>query len=224
MNNTFDVKFNRRNRGLKKVVPSVLTKDYQELERKIRILEFMTDVIQIDIMDGELVPNVSIGVEELRQVKSKSKLEMHLMVKNPLAYIKPFASIGAFRAIFHIESDDNALDVINEIRQSNMEPGIALNPPTPIEKIQPFLNLVDIVLVMGVNPGFQGQKFIPETLTKVHAIKKIRPVIIEVDGGVNPETGPDLLKAGVDILNVGSYLFKGDSVENNWERMQKIIR
>jgi ribulose-phosphate 3-epimerase len=209
---------------LKKVVPSVLTKDYQELERKIRVLEYMTDVIQIDIMDGKLVPNVSIGVEEVRQVKSKSKLEMHLMVKNPMAYIKPFASIGAFRAIFHIESDDNALDVIDEIRQSNMEPGIALNPPTPIEKIQPFLNLVDIVLVMGVNPGFQGQKFIPETLSKVQAIKKIKPVIIEVDGGVNPETGPDLIKAGVDVLNVGSYLFKGDSAENNWERMQEIIR
>lgn len=208
---------------MRKVVPSVLTKDYQELERKIRILERMTDVIQIDIMDGELVPNVSIGAEEVRQVATKSQLEIHLMVKDPIAYIKPFANIGAFRAIFHIESDGNALDVIDEIRQSSMEPGIALNPTTPVEKIQPFLNLVDIVLVMGVNPGFQGQKFIPETLTKVQAIKKLKPVIIEVDGGVNPETGLDLLKAGVDILNVGSYLFKGNSVEDNWERMQEII-
>ena len=210
---------------MRKVVPSVLTKDYQELVRKIRILEPMADVIQIDIMDGELVPNVSVGLEEFHKLVTKSQLEIHLMVKNPMAYIDTFASIGAFRAIFHIECDDDALEVIDKIRKSNMEPGVALNPPTSVEKIQPFLNLVDIVLVMGVNPGFQGQSFIPETLSKVQAVKKLKPeIIIEVDGGVNPETGIDLVKAGVDILNVGSYLFKGDSVEDNWKQMQDIIR
>lgn len=210
---------------MRKVVPSVLTKDYQELVRKIRILEPMADVIQIDIMDGELVPNVSVGLVEFHKLVTKSQLEIHLMVKNPIAYIDTFASIGAFRAIFHIECDDDVIEVIDKIKQANMEPGIALNPPTPVEKIQPFMNLVDIVLVMGVNPGFQGQSFIPETLSKVQAIKKLKPeIIIEVDGGVNPETGIDLVKAGVDILNVGSYLFKGDSVENNWKQMQNIIR
>jgi ribulose-phosphate 3-epimerase len=210
---------------LRNVVPSVLTKKYDELERKIRILEQITDVIQIDIMDNELVPNTSIGVNELKKVAAKARLEMHLMVKRPSEYIKPFAEIGAFRAIFHIECSDDPLDMINEIRQLNMEPGIAINPPTPVDKLKPFLELVDIVLVMGVNPGFQGQKFIPETLDKVRTIKAIRPeLVIEVDGGVNPETGPDLVKAGVDILNVGSYLFNGKSVEDNWEQMQKIIR
>ncbi len=210
---------------MKSVVPSVLTKNYDELEKKIRILEQLTEVIQIDIMDGELVPNVSLGVDEVGKANSKSKLEIHLMVKNPKAYIKPFANIGAFRAIFHIESDDDPLEVIDEIKKSDMEPGIAINPPTPLEKILPFLNLVDVVLVMGVNPGFQGQKFIPETLDKVRAIKKIRPeLIIELDGGVNPEIGPSLVEAGVDILNVGSYLFKDGSVKDNWDRMQAIIK
>jgi ribulose-phosphate 3-epimerase len=126
--------------------------------------------------------------------------------------------------IFHIESDDDAADVIQEIGQFSMETGIALNPPTPVERVRPFLDSVDLALIMGVNPGFQGQKFVPEVLHKVRAIKKIRPeIIVEVDGGVNPETGPALVEAGVDILNVGSYLFRQPPVEDNWERMQRVI-
>lgn len=210
---------------MRSVVPSVLTKNYEELERKVKILENMTEIIQIDIMDNELVPNISVAVSEIIKLDTKAKLEMHLMVKRPSEYIKPFADMGAYSAIFHIECIEDPVEIINEIKKLNMEPGIAINPPTPIEKIQPFLELVDIVLVMGVNPGFQGQKFIPETLDKVKAVKAIRPdLIIEVDGGVNPETGPDLLKAGVDILNVGSFLFKDGKVDENWEQMQRLIR
>ncbi len=209
---------------MKSVVPSVLTKDYEELERKIRILEQLTDVIQIDIMDGELVPNISLGADEVKKANPRSKLEIHLMVKNPKTYIKPFADIGAFRAIFHIESDDNPLEVIEEIKKYNMEPGIAINPPTPVESIIPFLSFVNVVLVMGVNPGFQGQKFIPETLEKVRIIKKANPeILIELDGGVNPEIGLELISAGVDILNVGSFLFKEGDVKENWKLMQNII-
>jgi ribulose-phosphate 3-epimerase len=209
---------------MRSVVPSVLTSDPQDLERKIKILDRLADVIQIDIMDGGFVQNVSIGVEEVERVNLRAQLEIHLMVKHPVRYIQSFARIGAFRIIFHIESDDDAAEVIREIRQFGLQPGIALNPPTPVEEIRPFLDSVDVVLVMGVNPGLQGQKFMPEVLPKVRAIKKIRPeIIIEVDGGVNPETGPDLVDAGVDILNVGSYLFRQPPVESNWERMQQII-
>jgi len=207
------------------VVPSVLTKDPEDLERRIRILEPLVEAIQIDIMDGEFVPNTSVEVEDVQKVAPQKPMEIHLMVKHPMEYVQPFADIGAFRIIFHIESDDNAADVIKEIRKLNMEPGVALNPPTPVEKIKPFLNSVDVVLVMGVNPGFQGQKFIPEVLSKVKAVKQIRPeLVIEVDGGVNAETAPALVAADVDILNVGSYLFKQPSVEDNWETMQKIAR
>lgn len=206
------------------IVPSVLTKDPKDFERKIRILENLADIIQIDIMDGEFVKNDSIGVEDVKRINPRKPMEIHLMVKHPIRYIQPFVNIGAFRIIFHIESDDNAADVINEIRRFNVQAGVALNPPTPVEKIEPFLNPVGIVLVMGVNPGFQGQKFIPEVLAKVRTIKKIRPdIIVEVDGGVNPETGPELAAAGVDILNVGSYLFKPPSVEDNWKAMQRVI-
>lgn len=210
---------------MKTVVPSVLTKDPEDLERRIRILEPLVEVIQIDIMDGEFVPNTSVEVGDVQKVGPQKPMEIHLMVKHPMEYVQPFADIGAFRIIFHIESDDDAADVIKEIRRFNMEPGIALNPPTPVEKIKPFLNLVDVVLVMGVNPGFQGQKFIPEVLSKVKAIKQIRPeLVVEVDGGVNAETAPALVAADVDILNVGSYLFKQPPVKDNWETMQSIAR
>ena len=209
---------------MRKVVPSVLTSDPAELEMKIRILERFADVIQIDIMDNQLVPNISIGVEDVQKINTEASLEMHLMVKYPVKYIEPFARAGAFRAIFHVECDDDVVDVIEEIKRFDMQPGIALNPPTPVEEIIPFLESVDVVLVMGVNPGFQGQKFIPEVLSKVKIVKEIRPeIIVEVDGGVNSETGSALVDAGVDILNVGSYLFKKPPVENNWEQMQKII-
>lgn len=208
---------------MRKVVPSVLTDDPQELERKIRILEPLVEVIQIDIMDNKLVPNTSVGVKDVQKVNPQKPMEIHLMVKHPMEYIRPFADIEAFRMIFHIESDDDPLDVIKEIRKFGLEAGIAINPPTPVEKILPFLDSIDIVLVMGVNPGFQGQKFIPDVLSKVEAVKKLKPdMIVEVDGGVNPDTGPDLVKAGVDILNVGSYLFKSNPVKNNWDEMQRI--
>jgi ribulose-phosphate 3-epimerase len=211
-------------RKVRKVIPSVLTSVPEDLEKKVRILEPLIEVIQIDIMDGKFVPNTSVAVGDVQKVSPQVPMEVHLMVEHPGEYVQPFADIGAFRIIFHIESDDDAGDVIQKIRQLNMEPGVALNPPTPVEEIKPFLNLVDIVLVMGVNPGFQGQKFIPEVLTKVRAVKQIRPELpVEVDGGVNPETGPALVDAGVDILNVGSYLFKQLPVADNWRTMQKII-
>ena len=209
---------------MRKVIPSVLTKEPADLERKIRILEPLVEVIQIDIMDGEFVQNTSVSVEDVQKVNPQKPMEIHLMVKHPLEYVQPFADIGAFRMIFHIESDDDAADVIRKIRQFQMNPGIALNPPTPVKEIEPFLDSVDIVLVMSVNPGLQGQKFIPEVLSKVQSVKQIRPELtVEVDGGVNPETGPAVVDAGVDILNVGSYLFKQLPVEDNWETMQRII-
>lgn len=209
---------------MKRIIPSVLTKDPHELERKIRALENYADIIQIDIMDNGLVPNISIEISEINKVKPKSQLEMHLMVKKPIDYVEPSINVGAFRIIFHVESDDNPFEVIEKITQFKAKAGIAINPPTPVENIQPYLNMVDIVLVMGVNPGFQGQKFIPDVLSKVRFIKSIRPgLLIEVDGGVNPETAPMLLEAGVDILNVGSFLFKDGNLEKNWNEMQRII-
>ena len=197
---------------MRQVVPSVLTSDPEDLEKKIRILEQVADVIQIDIMDGEFVPNISIGVGEVQRANPQAQLEIHLMVKHPVKYIQSFARIGAFRIIFHIESDDVAAHVIREIKQFSMQPGIALNPPTPVEKIKPFLDSVGVVLVMGVNPGLQGQKFMPEVLPKIKRLKSLvvsrkLSVDIEVDGGINLETAPQVVKAGANVLVAGSAIF-----------------
>lgn len=209
---------------MRRVVPSVLTSDPKELKNKVKILESYADIIQIDIMDGELVPNVSVSIEEVLDLRTSAELEMHLMVRKPSQYIEPFAKMGAKKLIFHIEADDDPKDLINRIRELNAEPGIAINPPTALETMLPFVGMIDIALVMGVNPGFQGQKFIPEVLQKVRRLKQIRPdVPIELDGGVNPETAPMILNAGVDILNVGSFLFKDGDVGTNWQKMQQII-
>jgi len=209
---------------LRTIVPSVLTKDPKDLEKKVRILEQYADTIQIDIMDDKLVPNTSVKVADVEKANLQKPMEVHLMVEHPIEYVKPFSDIGAFRIVFHIESKDDPDQVIKEIRKLNMEPGIAINPPTPFSKIKPFLNLIDIALVIGVNPGFQGQKFIPDVLNKVRSIKKHRPeLVVEVDGGVNLDTADDLVDAGVDVFNVGSYLFKQRSVKDNWEQMLKII-
>ena len=129
---------NREGRKVRMVVPSVLTKEPEDLKKKLRILERLVEVVQIDIMDGEFVPNTSVEVGDVQKANPQIPMEIHLMVKHPMEYIKPFADIGAFRIIFHIESDDNAADVIAEIRRLNMEPGIALNPPTPVEEIKPI--------------------------------------------------------------------------------------
>lgn len=209
---------------VRQVIPSVLTNTPDDLEQKVRILEKLVEVIQIDIMDGEFVSNTSVEVADVQKVNPQKPMEIHLMVKHPMDYIRPFADIGAFRIVFHIECDDDAEEVIKEIRRLGMKAGIAVNPPTSIEEVRPFLDSLDILLVMSVNPGLQGQKFIPEVLSKVKAVKQTHPeLLIEVDGGVNSETGPSLVDAGVDILNVGSYLFKQLPVENNWSTMQKII-
>ena len=209
---------------MRKVIPSVLTEKIDDLERKVRELEPFADVIQVDIMDGEFVPYRSVGIGDVEKVGIRSQMEIHLMVKHPIRYIQSFARIGAFRIVFHVESDDNPENVIREIKQFGLEAGIALVPDTAVEDVKPLLNSVDFVLILGVNPGRQGQKFIPEVLSKVQVIKDIRPeIVVEVDGGVNPDTGPAIVDAGVDILNVGSYFFKPPSVKNNWEQMQKII-
>lgn len=209
---------------MRRVVPSVLTRDPEELKNKVRILENYAEIIQIDIMDGQLVPNVSVSIDEVLTLKTKAELEMHLMVKKPSEYIEPFAKMRARKLIFHIEAEDDPEDIINRIRELGAEPGIAINPPTALEAMLPFIDAIDIALVMGVNPGFQGQKFIPDVLQKVRQIKQIRPELpIELDGGVNPETAPMILSAGVDILNVGSFLFKDGDVRANWQKMQQII-
>ncbi len=208
-----------------RIVPSVLTDDPEVFRDRIRQLEPMAPVIQVDIMDGMFVPAQSIGAGDVEQVSMRSEMEVHLMVMEPRGYIEDFARCGARSVVFHIEPVADPERDIGEIRRLGMVPGLALNPDTPVGAVKQLLARVELVIVMGVHPGRQGQEFIPEVLEKVRVLKGLSPdILVEVDGGMNPETGRVARLAGTDILNVGSYLFSAGTLQENWERMQEIAR
>lgn len=186
--------------------------------------EFATSWVQIDFMDNIFVQNKSIGLDIVKKYPIHGKKEAHLMVQNPIVWINGLSELGFERAIFPIEVGATT-QVIQKIKNVGMQAGIFLNPPTSIDTLLPFLDTIDLVLVMGVNPGFQGQKFIPETLERAKQLVKLRgerQFVTEVDGGVNMETAKDLVEAGVDILAVGSFLFNGDITQNLAKIRQQI--
>ncbi len=206
------------------VVPSVLTDDPAVLADRVRRLEPFAPTIQIDIMDGEFVPEKSVGAEDVARLCMRSVMEMHLMVKDPSSCLEDFARCGAGSIVFHVEPVADPGAVISAIRGLDISPGVALNPDTPVGAIKHVLPQVDMVIVMGVHPGRQGQKFIPEVLEKVRILKRLSPgLIVEVDGGMTPETGVEARRAGVDVVNVGSYLFKDGTLKENWERMEEVV-
>ena len=208
-----------------KISPSILSADFGKLGSQIRDLEKAgADLIHIDVMDGHFVPNITIGPEVIYNLRKYSSLpfDVHLMISPVHKFIKNFAEAGADIITIHPEATDNLSDSIKEIKLFNKKAGVSLNPETSIDKVLPVLNKIDLVLIMSVNPGFGGQKFIEKTLEKV---KKLRTEIdnknlnvqIEIDGGINFENSKIAKKAGVDILVSGSTIFKenkGDLKKN----------
>ena len=208
-----------------KISPSILSADFSQLGSEIQDLEkAKADLIHIDVMDGHFVPNITIGPEVIKKLRKYTSLpfDVHLMISPVHNFIKNFAEAGADIITIHPEATDDLVSSIKEIKSYNKKAGVSLNPETPIEKVLPVLNSIDLVLIMSVNPGFGGQKFMPETLEKV---KKLRKEIdskklkakIEIDGGINFENSKSALKAGVDILVSGTTIFKengGDLKKN----------
>ena len=208
-----------------KISPSILSADFSKLGNEIQDLEkAKADLIHIDVMDGHFVPNITIGPEVINKLRKYTSLpfDVHLMISPVHNFIKNFAEAGADIITIHPEATDDLVSSIKEIKSYNKKAGVSLNPETPIEKVLPVLNSIDLVLIMSVNPGFGGQKFMPETLEKV---KKLRKEIdskklkakIEIDGGINFENSKSALKAGVDILVSGTTIFKengGDLKKN----------
>ena len=198
------------------ISPSILSADFSKLGNEIRDLEKAgADLIHIDVMDGHFVPNITIGPGVIYKLRKCSSLpfDVHLMISPVHNFIKSFAEAGADIITIHPEATDNLVSSIEKIKSLNKKAGVALNPETPVNKILPVLGSIDLVLIMSVNPGFGGQKFIESTLEKVKLLRKEidtknLAVQIEIDGGINFENSKIAKKAGVDILVSGATIFK----------------
>lgn len=193
-----------------KIAPSILSADFGNLDREIKSVEEYADLIHVDVMDGHFVPNITIGPEVVKCLKSKKPLDCHLMIENPERYVEDFAKAGASIITVHQEVCPDLLEIIEKIRKLGKKAGVSLKPRTPLEVLgEEVLNKVDLVLLMTVNPGFAGQGFMKMVLPKIQALRqKMTELDIEVDGGINQETAKLVKEAGANILVAGSYIFK----------------
>ncbi len=203
------------------VAPSILSADFGNLAAEIRaICEAGCDLVHVDVMDGHFVPNLTIGPVVVSAVaKAATKpLDIHLMVENNSFFADLFLPLKPKFLTFHIEEEKHPMRLIDHIRKNGVSPGIVLNPHTPVSAIEHIIDEVDMVLLMSVNPGFGGQKFMPVVLEKTRALRKLierknAKCLIEVDGGINGLNAPDLEEAGADVLVAGSYIFSSNSYE-----------
>lgn len=193
------------------VAPSILSADFLHLGEAIRLVEESeAEWVHCDIMDGHFVPNISYGIPIVKAVRPATKkvVDCHLMIEHPELYVEAFAAAGADMITVHQEACVHLDRQVAQIHDLGCKAGVALNPATPVETLVDILHAVDMVLIMSVNPGFGGQKFIPRALDKVRRLRALAPdLLIQVDGGVNAETGAELVAAGADVLVAGSYVF-----------------
>ncbi len=200
------------------ISPSILSADFSQLGTEIkRLEEGGADMIHVDVMDGHFVPNLTIGPPVIKALRKHCslKFDVHLMISPVHKYIEAYADAGADIITVHPEATDNLEDSINKIKNLKKKVGVSLNPETSIDLIKNLLNKIDLVLIMSVNPGFGGQKFIPEVLEKIKELKKIREIEklnfdIEIDGGINFDNCKIAIEAGANILVSGTTVFKSN--------------
>ena len=214
------------------ISPSILSADFSQLGKEIKRLEDGgADMIHVDVMDGHFVPNLTIGPPVIKALKKNSSLpfDVHLMISPVHKYIESYANAGADIITIHPEATDDLLSSINRIKKLKKKVGISLNPETKVEVIEEFLDQIDLILIMSVNPGFGGQKFMPEVLDKVKKLDKIRKNFklhfdIEIDGGINFENSKLAIKSGVNILVSGTTIFKNNNgdIKKNIDLLRSI--
>ena len=215
-----------------KIAPSILASDFANLGRDIASLsQWQADWVHFDVMDGHFVPNITFGAPIIKSIRDKSSLvfDVHLMISEPLKYIEDFAKAGADIITFHIEADRHAHRTLQAIHNAGMKAGIVLNPSTSPEAVRYVISSCDMVLLMSVNPGAGGQKFIPETVQKIRQLRAIAKDMgaspdIEIDGGINPDTGRLCVEAGASVLVAGSSVFGAPDPKEMVKRLHDIGR
>lgn len=203
--------------------PSILSADFSRLEEEIKLLEKGgCQYVHIDVMDGHFVPNISFGVPIIKSIRSKTDLifDVHLMISNPSQYIGDFAKAGSDIITIHEESNGDTRADLEKIRSFGKRAGLTIKPKTPVENVYPYLELLDQVLIMSVEPGFGGQKFMPESLLKARRLKEYADcnnfkINIEIDGGINKDNLIDVLDSGVNVIVAGSSIFQNEKTYEN---------
>lgn len=209
-----------------KIAPSILSADFSKLGEEIKKLNKSScDYIHIDVMDGHFVPNLTFGPDIIKSIKplTDKPLDVHLMINPVKKYINDYIIAGADILTIHQEIDDNVLDCLKLIKKKKVKAGLSIKPDTSYETVKKYLDMLDLVLIMTVEPGFGGQSFIQSQVKKIKKVKELigdRSIEIEVDGGINPETAKQVINAGAKVLVAGSAIFKNENYEENISKLK----
>lgn len=215
-----------------KLAPSILSADFSKLGEDVKNLEKCgADVVHIDVMDGMFVPNISFGVPIIKSIRKKTKLpfDVHLMIEEPSRYVEDFVKAGADIITVHYEADRHLDRTINYIKSFNVKAAVALNPATPVSVLENIIESLDMVLIMSVNPGFGGQKYINYSLDKIKKLKELKDkyndkLIIEVDGGITSSNIKEVVDAGANLIVAGSAVFKDGNIKENIEILKDSVK